>query len=532
MRSTNPAILTALTLAASLCSQSLTTTFAADNSGQPNWSNYFDLTVRNPITLLALDVNLDSLSPGMTGSVDIYMTPAGVSFVGNEAAPIWTLAAEGIETEAQQLSVRTTVCLATALPVAVGSYGVAIHYRGAFRPAYTNGTGRNGNQTYLNNDLTLITGSATSDAPGTPGAMRFSPRVWNGSLHYGDFACARSVGQGCGNNGPGVVYEHFDGVSSSFDFPQGSGWRLQHKQGGYRVTEGSPNSRIVPPSSPRLNSGSNFTQRVLLPRPMPVGASFVTAVFVCSNGWVALEPTASASPDDNVSDLLAGPSRICALWTALDATTRSGGSIHAESEIGNPNMFHVTWLGIREASTAVLNQNPRNTVQVSFDTRNGDVEVKYDAVAVRSCTIGYSNGNGVFDPGPTDMSAANLDVVTRAGDRDDLRLDSGRPIARLNAQITLTSVPAGAVSGALLFGFNGLSPAVDLTSIGMPNCVLTTSGTIALPIPVNAPNISTSLGLGDTAGANLFLQAAIIAPGVNQLGALTSNGLEWNIATR
>ncbi len=86
------------------------------------------------------------------------------------------------------------------------------------------------------------------------------------------------------------------------------------------------------------------------------------------------------------------------------------------------------------------------------------------------------------------------------------------------------------------FGLLGASsPNLDLTSIGMPSCVLKTSAEASFPLPRQAnsahwtiviPNAATLVGL------SIYLQSAIVEPGANGLGLVLSDGLQATVGIR
>lgn len=159
---------------------SLTTLFTSNNGGSSLWTVYFDMTVVNPITVTSFDINT-SLAAGSTMSIDVYMTAAGGTYVGNTSnAGVWSLMGSGGGTTAgQDLPSNMNVSDFTINP---GTYGMAIRYMGG-GPRYTNGNGSN--QFYSNADLSLNLGAARSTTAGPfSGGSLFSPRVWNGTIYY------------------------------------------------------------------------------------------------------------------------------------------------------------------------------------------------------------------------------------------------------------------------------------------------------------------------------------------------------------
>jgi subtilisin-like proprotein convertase family protein len=158
---------------------SIMTLYGSDNGGSPGGAVYFDVTVgADDIAITDIDINTAGGSP--TVNMDVYTLEG--TYVGNEGNPgAWTMQTSGTgpnngEDNPSPIVLDDTVTLSAGV-----TYGMAFH-------EYTNGTG--GNQNYDNGEVALSLGAA-SNVPfdGSP----FSPRVWNGSLHY-------NVGGGQGGN--------------------------------------------------------------------------------------------------------------------------------------------------------------------------------------------------------------------------------------------------------------------------------------------------------------------------------------------
>ena len=173
---------TALAIPTSLTCQSLATIYAGGNSGSSTWTNQFDITVTNPlgITIIGFDVNCENTRSGGVGSpftLDVWITAPGGTYLGNEANPAaWTRVAGG-NSVSGPIGTPTRVDT-TDLVLAPGTYGIALEYNGTAM-AYTNGNGAN--QAYSNADISLSLGASSTGLFGTP---VYTPRVWNGEIHY------------------------------------------------------------------------------------------------------------------------------------------------------------------------------------------------------------------------------------------------------------------------------------------------------------------------------------------------------------
>jgi uncharacterized protein (TIGR03382 family) len=161
----------------------ITTLFGSNNNGDPGGGNYFQIVVgANPIEITGFDVN--SLTTGTLG-FRVFTTPG--TFAGNEGnSAAWTLQASGT---ANGLGgdIPSPVAMGNSFILAANtSYGIAITLSDPNNPgatdgilAYTNGTGAN--QSFSDGNLTLNLGTATNVLFTTP---IFTPRVWNGTVHY------------------------------------------------------------------------------------------------------------------------------------------------------------------------------------------------------------------------------------------------------------------------------------------------------------------------------------------------------------
>ena len=161
--------------------QSITTLFASNNSGSPGGGVYFDVTVAAaPLIITGFDVNT-TLAAGSSFGFQVYNL-LGTS-VGNETNPgAWTLMSAGTGVSAG-LDAPSAVTLDTSFQLnGSTTYGMALSLQGgpgSASHAYTNGTG--GNQNYSNADIALSLGTASNVLFTAP---LFSPRVWNGTIHY------------------------------------------------------------------------------------------------------------------------------------------------------------------------------------------------------------------------------------------------------------------------------------------------------------------------------------------------------------
>lgn len=176
-----------------------TTLFQSNNAGVAGSGLFFDVTVTNPdgISLCAVSVNING-GTGTNFTADVYTTPG--TYVGNDAnAAAWTLIGSGSGTS-RGLNNPSTVSFAPVY-LTPGSYGFAVYVNG-IGPAYS-GTGANpapGLPTYTSTDLRFDLGLARNGLFGAATTV-FTPRIFNGTLHYETVAQGLAVyqvfGAGC-----------------------------------------------------------------------------------------------------------------------------------------------------------------------------------------------------------------------------------------------------------------------------------------------------------------------------------------------
>ncbi len=155
----------------------LSTTFAGGNG---NAGNMFDITALNPIVINAFEGHING-----NGYIKIYYE-AG-TFAGSETTPgAWTLADSVMVTSAGP-GVPTYINIAMSISIAAGqTYG--FYFTGnntGASVAYTNGTTQ-GAVFSSNADLEIKEGIGNA----YPFGPTFTPRVWNGIVHYCDSGSA------------------------------------------------------------------------------------------------------------------------------------------------------------------------------------------------------------------------------------------------------------------------------------------------------------------------------------------------------
>jgi PEP-CTERM motif-containing protein len=160
-----------------LSAGSITTLFNTDNSGGPDDSQMFDITVLNAagITITSVDVNSASdQSSGVVFALDVYTTPT--TSVGKYSTPgAWTLVSTGSGTTGTTNT--PSLVPVTSFFLAAGTYGIAF-VAPTVNLGYTDATGT---EVYSNADVSLDNFVSTVFAPFNGITNQ---RIWNGTINY------------------------------------------------------------------------------------------------------------------------------------------------------------------------------------------------------------------------------------------------------------------------------------------------------------------------------------------------------------
>ncbi len=511
--------LASVLLGAALTAQSpLTTNFVGDNGGSVGGGVYFDLTV-NPaagVGVVALDVHLTSPA-GTPGSIELWAR-SGTAFGAENSTTGWTRRAVGSVVSAGRFT--PTRCLFPApFTLPVGLNGIALCSVGVAQ-AYTNGTGSN--QTYSTAELTLQAGTATRACFG-PGAP-FSPRVVNCRIYYGTevFATVTRAGRGC--NAAAVSF-YAEWAGGAFDMANRSWRATPNANGGVNVTV-SPATFVAP-----TGTGLALTDDSLSGA-LPLGFTWsltpgvtTTAINVCSNGFIHLQPNAVATDFlPTPARALQGGPRLAALWCDLepDGTTNTA-NVFFETA---PGVARVTWLNVPH-----FNGTGTTTVQVVFTDGSPDtVDVLFLAAGhpVAPQMTGYSPGANNRDPGNRDLTLAI--PFTTATDLAPLDQGADLLIIGTTPNLLVADITAGSLSGIELLGLP--SAPIDLTAIGMPGCFLNVTPLIDLPFAISGSNAATPLPIPNDVNllaSQVAVQALTVTPGANTLNLRTSNAVVLTI---
>jgi hypothetical protein len=342
------------------------------------------------------------------------------------------------------------------------------------------------------------------------------------------FAFATPYGAGCYNAVGTSFYENF-GTSASFDLASTS-VSLVHTGSGYLAIAGL--ATYVPPSGSAtvLALTDDSETAVGLSQPFAVpGAGTTSSLMVCSNGYISAGAGNGTAFTPTTTTLLNGTQAMWSLcWHDYNPAIVGSGQVKFEEVAG---VAYITWDGVWDfGGTSAANAN---TMQAQFEFATGTVHFVYQATSVagNGRLVGFSEGGPSADPGSIDLSALLAAGPFQAATFTVLPLALGasaRPVIGTNITLDTTNVPAAAVLGLNFLGLTEITGGIDLTAIGMPGCSQYVSldvSSIWFPAggagttPFNIPNTSA------LAGVQVNSQSAAIVPGVNALGALSSNGL-------
>jgi len=546
--------------ALSLSAQSpLTTTFAGGN-GQNG--AMFDIVGVTPVVITGFDVNLTG-----TATIEVYTVTAGTTYVGNEANPgAWTLLGTAPNVVGAGAGVPTTVPI--ILNVSVNPSQTRGFYvtTTAGTLAYTNGT-LVGSVFAQNSNIQFLEGIGNV----YPFGGTFSPRVWNGRIHYvtgasGGFATKSLYGAGCYDL-PRMAHQQFPGDTFPVDIAN-TQWTLIYLSGptggNYIILNtGNPYDAVTPAASgvnlvtqPYTTSSSanwddasvNKTLPFAFPYPNATSAT-TNLISVNSNGRIYLGNHFDASfasngansgytPTSFRGSTGAGLPVIAGFMCDLDPTV--GGQIWYEDPSPNGGV-RITWNGIANWQDPTYTGLPaqQNNIQMEL-LPTGVVFLSFGASLGNGGSInnvaitGYSAG-GAQPVGPQlDWSALNS-YQTGTGEVA-LKIDAdNRPITGTTINVTISEIPVGAFVAAVVYGLTKFDPGIPLAVLGMPGCSayetpdlmvagLVAGTTFSTPFPIPSNPALT--------GFHLQGQGMVLGPTIpNPFQGITSNGLDLVVGT-
>lgn len=546
-----------LVVAGSSAQSPLAMPFAANNSGTAGWTLFcnLDVVAAAGITITAVDVNCGTTPVGTVGEVELYVGPT--SYVGNVLNPApWSLAERG-GVIAGGNNVPAFSCLGDGVFLPPGPHAIAIRHVGV-GVAFTNGTSTN--LTGATGDVHLTAGAACN---GLFTGSSFSPRVWNGNLHYtvGNVpgtGCAQSasVGAGC-HRGTTTFYETFASLAAC-DFAGGVGneqvlGAVRVVPEGYQVVAGGP--AWFPPAGPKLLDNApfpntigdtQFSRGLNLPFVFPFPGGSTSVLHAASDGYLLLASTSSNACDASptAGELLAQGPRLCPLWgnlhASLNESTNPASGIYFDVDpIGQA--AYVTWLDVADRSGSVPAAGATSvSVQIALFP-SGYFEFRYRALVPNTTgapflvgmSKGVADGLVAIDPGSLDLSAS-LPLLTAGPDDRPLVHAVGLPRLGTNFDLLVRDVENLVPLAFLFLGDTALPAGVSLAAFGAPECAVFTSANltmVAIPAALPAGTAAVAMPIpNDVAlvGVTIASQAAAFTT-KNALGLLASNGVTWTV---
>jgi len=380
--------------AAAFAQSPLTTTYANNNGNAAGGAVYFDLDVLDPagLTIFNIDFNCSSAA-GTAGTMEVYTTPT--TWVGNNSnAAVWSsVASAGVV--AAGVGGPTPICIAPGFYLPQGQYGIALVQTGVGQ-AYTTGTSPFP-LNYANADLSLTAGGGTN-VPFS--ATLFSPRVFNGAVHYVSGnnpgvclpnATKETFGEGCYS-----TYASFYEQMSTGDFDLTNTDITATNAGGVVTATVASGTGPLPVGGIDPLGGTVL----VLPDDGQVAAGTL-GMQVGSNGWVALGAGNSNSFSPSVGSMLGNPSAGVYTWT--DLQPNNSGTVTYEEDVATGDT--------RTTFDAVNGWNTTDPVHIQFDynVNTGDFAIRVGVVGFANpedWLVGYSPAGASLDPGPTDISGS------------------------------------------------------------------------------------------------------------------------------
>jgi hypothetical protein len=340
------------------------------------------------------------------------------------------------------------------------------------------------------------------------------------------FATGIPYGEGCIDAASASFYEHF--LTGAFDLnsttlqfvPTGNGYVVLTIPGVANwYTPVSANLGLIDETVSGPHA-LGFTLNY------PGGST--SDIYISSNGYAMVTPTSNAQYFTNtrVGYLFSGPARWCPYWSDLNPAT--GGTVTFEIDPATSAAV-ATFDSVPEYGGSAAPQ----TFQVAFFP-NGTIEMRLQACGSigQPVLVGWSPGNGAKDPGSIDISAQTGTIMT-SPDKDALwHRATLRPVTGGSVPLVIGPIPPAGLFAAVVFGLTQYNPGVDLTPLGMPGCFQYVSSDVpqlVLPSGGLAQAVFTIPAAPTLAGVAIKTQGAVLVPGYNARGAITSNGLVLTI---
>lgn len=349
-------------------------------------------------------------------------------------------------------------------------------------------------------------------------AVRFVPNNGGGYTAFPVPGCpfAQAVRFGAGCPMPAAFYEQFQttdlgGRALRFTY-DGAGWAVTDEPNGFDPDVGDNLLLGDDQLAVGLALGFDF--------PLPGLGTTTDTIDVDTNGWIGLVSGGFVGSDftESVPEFLGQAPRIAAFWDDFNPT--AGGGVFYGTTPGQS--ARITWQDVPQFGNV-----DQNTFQVQLFA-NGDMVWSWPQVAADGL-VGYSAGGITSDVPGIDLTASVPFLFAGFGRASVVLAGRSLPVLGATTELELFDLPTAGIVAVNL----GLARTdIDLAAVGAPNCFLRT-------IPI-ATLLATPAGAGATvqfplpldpylAGASLYAQGLAVEPGLNALGAFTSNGLELRI---
>lgn len=323
---------------------------------------------------------------------------------------------------------------------------------------------------------------------------------------------------------------------------------------GYVVTPGT-NAWFTPASALLQTNGTStavmgddsISDPLTLPFTFNFPGGSTTVLHACSNGYIICGSTTLTAGDysPTPAELLAQQPRLAPAWydwyASRNATTNPTSGVYFDIDPSGQTAY-VTWQEIGEFNPSTAGTS-LNSFQVAIHS-SGVVEYRYGAMAIVTTNAasviitGISKGNVLgsasVNPGSVDISAS-MPLATNGPDQTPLGLSAtGRPVPGGTVTLTTNNAPVTMVAGVNLLSLGQVNPFLDLAAMGAPGCgqgvdLAVSSGTLLLtPGDVNTFAVPAGMLF---VGLDIFSQSAVLVPGVNALGLLTSNGIKMSLGS-
>jgi hypothetical protein len=248
-------------------------------------------------------------------------------------------------------------------------------------------------------------------------------------------------------------------------------------------------------------------------------------IWVDSNGRV-LNADSGSDFSESVLELLGDASGVAVIWDDLQPNAQGAVWVH-----DNANGVSVTWDNVPQ-----FGGTDSNNAQVQFNN-DGSIVIAHPAVALADCLVGTTAGNGVADPGASDLSAGVAGggatvYELYAGDYDlgpaaPTLTGVSLPITGASWDLTIDPGTATAIQEIYLVG-NATS--FDLTAINGVACTLLCDGSL-LTFGV-APGAGLSFVLPNNpalAGLQLRVQGATLDPAAGTIPVFLTDAVDVTV---